>query len=202
MVLSIQNDMQADVSILEIQNEMLVRETMSKDIFGIDITSSVLEVARTMMENDTGSIIVKEDGDSTGIITEHDVIAKTVVKNVLPSEMTAREIMSSPIIAIKPSTSIIEAAEMMVRSNIRRLAVMEGDSIVGMITDRDIIAIAPGLTTILEELIELHHENNIQQETELERGICQSCGKLVDSPMNVNGLMLCEDCKEEEGYYD
>ncbi|WP_340819894.1 CBS domain-containing protein [Methanolobus sp. WCC4] len=202
MVLSVQNDMETDVSILEIQNEMSVKETMSKTIFDIDVSASVLEVAGKMAENDTDSVIVTEDADNIGIITEHDIITKTVVKNVLPSEMTAKEIMSSPIIATRPSTSIIEAAEMMVKSNIRRLAVMEGDHIEGMITDRDIIAIAPGLTTILEGLIELNHENKLHTEPELERGICQRCGALVDSLVDVNGSTLCEDCKEEEGYYD
>ncbi|WP_164997793.1 CBS domain-containing protein [Methanolobus psychrotolerans] len=202
MVLNVHDGMETDISIMEIQNEMSVKEIMSKDTFDIDVTASVLEVARKMAENDRSSIIVTEDSDSVGIITEHDIITKTVVRNVLPAEMIAREIMSSPIIAIKPSTNIIEAAEMMVKSNIRRLAVMEGEEIVGMVTDRDLLAIAPGLNTILEGLIELHHENNIHQEQELERGICQRCGAFVDNLMIMNGLMLCEDCKEEEGYYD
>jgi signal-transduction protein with cAMP-binding, CBS, and nucleotidyltransferase domain len=202
MVLNAHDDMETDVSIMEIENEMSVREIMSKEIFDIDTTASVLDVANRMAESSTGSIVVTENGDSIGIITEHDILVKTVARNILPSEMTAREIMSSPIIATKPTTNIIEAAGMMVKSDIRRLAVMEGDKIVGMITDRDILAIAPGLNTILEEMIELHHENNIQQEPELERGICQRCGALVDSLTDVNGLMLCEDCKEEEGYYD
>ncbi len=202
MVLKVQDDMETDVSIMEIQNEMSVKEIMSKEIFDIDVNASVLDVAKEMTRSNTGSIIVIEDGDSTGIITERDIITKTVVKNVLPAEMTAREIMSTPIIATKTPTNIIEAAEMMVRSNIRRLAVMEGDQIVGMVTDRDIIAIAPGLNTILEGLIELHHEKKYSQEPELERGICQRCGAFVDSLTNVNELILCEDCKEEEGYYD
>ncbi|MDG6244744.1 MAG: CBS domain-containing protein [Methanolobus sp.] len=202
MVLNNHNGMETDSSILEIQNDMLVRETMSKNIVGIDAAANVLEVARKMAENDTDSIIVKDDADSIGIITEHDIIIKTVIRNVLPAEMIAREIMSSPIISIKPSTNIIEAAEMMVRYNIRRLAVMEGDQIAGMITDRDIIAIAPGLTTILEGLIELHHESDVRQEQEFERGICQRCSAFVDNLADVNGLMLCEDCKEDEGYYD
>lgn len=202
MVLNNHNDMKTDSSILEIKNDMLVRETMSKNIVGIDAAANVLEVARKMAENDTDSIIVKDDADSIGIITEHDIIIKTVIRNILPAEMLAREIMSSPIISIKPSTNIIEAAEMMVRYNIRRLAVMEGDQIAGMITDRDIIGIAPGLTTILEGLIELHHEDDVRQEQELERGICQRCSTFVDNLADVNGLMLCEDCKEDEGYYD
>lgn len=202
MVLKVQDDMETDISIMEMHNEMSVKEIMSKHIICMDGTASVLDVAKKMAEKDTGSIIVNEDGDSTGIITESDIITKTVARNALPAEMTAREIMSTPIIATKPTTNMIEAAEMMVRSEIRRLAVMEGDKIIGMVTDRDIIAIAPGLNTILKGMIELHHENNYTQHQELGRGICQRCGAFVDSLTNVNESILCEGCKDEEGYYD
>lgn len=202
MVLNVQNDKETDFSMMGSQNEIPAREIMSKEIFDIDVASNVLEVARKMAENDTGSIIVNENGNNIGIITEHDIITKTVIKNILPAEMTAREIMSFPIIATKPSTSIIDAAEMMARSNIRRLAVMDNEQIVGMITDRDIIAIAPGLNTILEGLIELNHESDFHPKQEFERGICQRCGALVEDLTEINGLMLCEDCKEDEGYYD
>lgn len=200
MVLYVQNNMESNLP--EIRKDMLVKDTMSRNFSGVDSHSTVLEAARKIARSNTDSVIVTQNGDSLGIITGHDIIVKTVIKNVLPSEMTAGEIMSSPIITAKPSTDIIEAAEMMVKYNIRRLAVMENDSIVGMITDRDILAIAPGLTAILEGLIELNNENNICKETDIERGICQRCGALVDNLTAVNGLMLCEDCKEEEGYYD
>ena len=202
MVLNAQNANGADIPIMDIHNEMLVREIMSKDIFDIEVTASVLDVAMKMACNGTGSIIITEDGESVGIITERDIITKTVVRNVLPADMKARDIMSYPIIATKPTTNTIEAAEIMVKSNIRRLAVMESGKLTGMITDRDIIAIAPGLNTILEGLIELHHEGSFQKEQELERGICQRCGTFVDMLTDVNGLMLCDDCKEDEGYYD
>ncbi len=202
MVLNTQHEKGTGFSIMDIHNEILVREVMSKEIFDIELTATVLEVAKMMADNDTGSIIITKEGASVGIITEYDVITKTVVRNVLPADMKAMDIMSYPIITTKPITNIIEAAEIMVRSNIRRLVVMENDTISGMVTDRDIIAIAPGLNTILEGLIELHHEENFSGEQELERGICQRCGIFVDSLSDVNGLMLCDDCKEDEGYYD
>lgn len=202
MVVNEQRDLETDVSIKEIENEMSVKELMTRDIFVVDADATVLEVAREMTDRNADSVIVVDNGDTAGIITEKDIVSKTVAKNRLPGEMSAMEIMSSPIIAIRPSTGIIEAAELMVKSDIRRLAVMDGNAILGMITYRDIMAISPGLNTILQNLIELHLEGDFLKETDVERGICQRCGALSDNLTEVNGLNLCEDCSEEEGYYD
>ncbi|WP_235856323.1 CBS domain-containing protein [Methanolobus halotolerans] len=202
MVLNAQRDLETDVSIREIQNGMAVKEAMTKEIFVMNADASVLEVAREMADNNADNVIVVEDGDSVGIITENDIVSKTVVRNILPAEILARDIMSSPIISIKPSTGIIEAAELMIKSDIRRLAVMEGNLILGMITDRDILSISPGLNTILVNLIEMNRERDFLQETAVERGICQRCGALADNLTEVNGVPMCEDCREEEGYYD
>ncbi|MBN2110136.1 MAG: CBS domain-containing protein [Methanosarcinaceae archaeon] len=202
MVLNTQRDLETEVSVKEIQNEMTVKEAMTKEILVMDACSSVLEVAREMAGRNADSVIVIEDGDTVGIITERDIVSKTVARNMLPGEMLARDIMSSPIISIRPSTGIIEAAELMVRSDIRRLAVMDGNIMLGMITDRDIMAISPGLNTILVNLIEMNRERDFVSETGVERGICQRCGALTDNLAEVNGIPMCEDCREEEGYYD
>lgn len=202
MVLGAQWDLETDASINEIRKEMSVREVMTSNVVVANINSSVLEIAREMICQKVGSVIVTDDDDPVGIITEADIISKVVVNNMVPSTVVAGKIMSSPIIATKPSTNVIEAAEQMTRCNIRRLAVIDGDRMVGIITDRDILTISPGLNTILESLIELHRdEDNFVEESGIERGICQRCGAYTDLTL-MNGLMLCEDCKEEEGYYD
>ncbi|WP_406660286.1 CBS domain-containing protein [Methanolobus sp. ZRKC3] len=202
MVVNAEREFEASISVEEIQNGMLVREIMSKNVFVIDAKASVLEVAREMMKRNVGSMIITDDGDSVGIITERDIIFKAVVNNVLPGNMTCGDIMSSPIISVRPSMGVIEATELMVRSKIRRLPVMENSYIVGVLTDRDIMTVAPGLNTILESLIELHYADNLTEEKEIERGVCQRCGKLRESLIYLNGSMMCEDCREEEGYYD
>lgn len=202
MVLGAQWDLETDSSINEIRKEMSVREVMTSNVVVANINSSVLEIAREMIRQKVGSVIITDDHDPVGIITEADIISKVVVNNTMPGTVVAGKIMSSPIIATKPSTNVIEAAEQMTRCNIRRLAVIDGDRIVGIITDRDILTVSPGLNTILESLIELHRdESNFVEESGIERGICQRCGAYTDLTL-MNGLMLCEDCKEEEGYYD
>lgn len=202
MVLGVQRDLETDISFKEIHKEMSVREVMTTNVVVADINSNVLEIAREMICQEISSVIIIDDNDPVGIITEMDIISKVVINNMVPSSVMAGTIMSSPIIATKPSISVIEAAEQMTRCNIRRLAVIDGDRMVGIITDRDILTISPGLNTILESLIELHRdESNFEEEPGIERGICQRCGAYTDLTL-MNGLMLCEDCKEEEGYYD
>ncbi|WP_406656055.1 CBS domain-containing protein [Methanolobus sp. ZRKC2] len=202
MVLNTQRDLETEISVKEMQDEMTVKEAMTKEIFVMDANASVLEVARELIGRNADSIIIIEDGDSVGIITERDIVSKTVIKNKLPDEILAREIMSSPIISIKPSTGIIKAAELMTKSDIRRLVVMDGNVMLGMITDRDIMAISPGLNTILVNLIEMNRESDYIREPDVERGICQRCGALTDNLTETNGIPMCEDCREEEGYYD
>ncbi|MGB3908516.1 MAG: CBS domain-containing protein [Methanomethylovorans sp.] len=203
MVLGAQWNLGTDTSINKVRKEMSVREIMTSSVVVANINSSVLEIAQEMISQKVGSVIITDNDDNpVGIITETDIISKVVINNMVPSTVMAGTIMSSPIIATKPSTGVIEAAEQMTRCNIRRLAVKDGDKIVAIITDRDILTISPSLNTILESLIELHRdENSFVDESGIERGICQRCGAYTDLTL-MNGLMLCEDCKEEEGYYD
>lgn len=203
MVIGTKWDVEAEGTADQFLNDIVLREIMTQDIFILDITSTALEVAQAMKDNNIGSIIVSKDGNPTGIITERDIVHKVMAKDVKPSTMLAEEIMSSPIITVKSSTDVIKASEIMVKSGIRRLGVTNGDDeITGIVTDRDILTVAPGLNTILEDLIEMNREQDIPQTAEFGRGICQRCDSYVDSLSPVNGLMLCEDCKEDEGYYD
>jgi signal-transduction protein with cAMP-binding, CBS, and nucleotidyltransferase domain len=202
MVVNVERDFGSSISVEEIHNGILVKEIMSKDVFVIDADASILMVAKKMLDHDIGSIIITRDGESVGIITERDILFKTVVKNILPGDMRCKDIMSSPIISTKPSMGIIEAMELMVKCDIRRLAVIEDGCIVGIVTDKDIMYLAPGLNTILESLIELHRTDNPIDKSESERGICQRCGALSEELVYQNGRMMCEDCREDEGYYD
>jgi signal-transduction protein with cAMP-binding, CBS, and nucleotidyltransferase domain len=163
------------------------------DVIKLDVSGTVLEGARAMTGNGKDSLIVTRDGKPAGIITEHDIVEKVTAKGIAPAEVTCEEIMSSPIISAGPATSVIEASSIMVKSKIRRLAVLQGDDIAGIVTDRDILTISPILNTILESLIEMNEETKASGNGETGRGICQRCGSYVDVLKETNGLMLCED---------
>ncbi|WP_135610213.1 cyclic nucleotide-binding/CBS domain-containing protein [Methanococcoides sp. AM1] len=202
MVIGTKWDVEADGPADRFLKDIVVREIMTPEVLVLDIASTALKVAQTMKKRNVGSLIVSKDGNPVGIITERDIVHKVMAKDVKPSTILVEGIMSSPIITVNPATDVIKASEIMVKSGIRRLAITDDEKIIGIITDRDILTVAPGLNTILEDLIEINREQDISTTTEFGRGICQRCDSYVDSLSTVNGLMLCEDCKEDEGYYD
>ena len=213
MALGTQKDIESGKTYKELEDDLTVHEIMNRSVYTIDIDASVVDVAQMMSKYNVGSIIVMQNDNPVGIITERDMVKKILTGDIRPSRITAGEIMSSPLITTKPSTSVIDAAELMVKSNIRRLIVMQENKIGGFITDRDVLTISSGLNTILKNLIEMNQEQYFpvnseaeatSEQTEssqsVEQGICEYCGTFSENLKLVNGMMLCESCRDEEYY--
>ncbi len=198
MVLGTQRDMETGTSIKEIENEMRVSEVMTKNVFTLDVRANAAEIAGEMTRHNVSSIVVTKKGDAAGIITERDIVRKVVAENKQPGNIPASDIMSSPLMTARPSTNIIDVARIMLKHDIRRLVIKENGSASGIVTDKDLLMIAPGLNTILESLIEMSNEQNIPRTPELKSGTCEYCGAYGETVTLVNGLLLCEDCKDLE----
>lgn len=198
MVLGTQKDIETGISIKEIENEMLVSEVMTKNVFTLDVRANAAEIAEEMTRHNISSIVVTENSNAVGIITERDIVRKVVAENKEPGHILASYIMSSPLMTTRPSTNIIDAARIMLKHDIRRLVIKENGSASGIVTDKDLLMIAPGLNIILKSLIEMSNEQNIPRTPELESGTCEYCGAYSETVTLVNGLLLCEDCKDLE----
>ena len=120
-----------------------VSEIMPKrEVVSISSNSSLtaLDLSKLMVKHKIGSIIVKNTGNSLiGIITERDIIKKVCSKNIPPSEISFKEIMSSPVITIMSYDSIETAAQQMSKNKIKRLPVLEdNEKVVSIISITDI----------------------------------------------------------------
>lgn len=136
---------------------VLVRDVMSKDVRVVRPDSSVKEVVATMNKFDIGSIVVVQGERPVGIITERDILRRIVEPCLAPETLTARQIMTSPVITIDENASINEAAKLMAKKRIKRLLVTRNnDELVGIITFTDIVTKVPDLLSILEELVRPH----------------------------------------------
>ena len=93
-----------------------------------------------MLNNDIGAVIVIEKEKPVGIITEKDVLEKVITENKDVYETTANDIMSKPLISIESDRRIKEALELMRKHQIRRLAVTEKDILIGIVTERRLLA--------------------------------------------------------------
>jgi CBS domain-containing protein len=136
---------------------VLVRDVMSKNVRVVRPDSSAKEVVATMNKFNIGSVVVVQGERPVGIITERDILRRIVEPCLAPETLTARQIMSSPVITIDENASINEAAKLMAKKGIKRLLVTRNnDKLVGIITFTDIVAKVPDMLSILEELVRPH----------------------------------------------
>ncbi len=99
--------------------------------------ASVVELAQTMDEESVGSVVITEDTEPTGIVTDRDLTVRVLGEGVDPEKMTAAEVMSDDLCTIDRGAGFYEAAEMMSEHGIRRLPVCKDDELVGIITADD-----------------------------------------------------------------
>ena len=114
-----------------------VKAFMNRDLVSIDASRTIKEAVKRMVKAEIGSIVITNDGEPVGIVTERDVLKRALMAAKRPNR-PVREIMSTPLITIDSLATIGEAAELMTNREIRRLLVTEKDKVVGIITQRDI----------------------------------------------------------------
>jgi CBS domain-containing protein len=114
-----------------------VGSLISGRLISIVSKENVSEAAKLMRKNSVTSLLVKEKDRYIGIVTERDITNKVVAEERYPGDIEVKEIMSTPLITIAQGESIEKAAKLMRRKDVRRLAVTEGDNMVGIITETD-----------------------------------------------------------------
>jgi hypothetical protein len=93
----------------------------------------------------------------------------------------------------------------MLKANIKRLPVLKNGTIIGVISNTDILMVTPGLNTILKDLIDMNREAllsipSIEEiSEEFSTGICESCSYYSVDLKFVDGKYLCANCRQEEG---
>jgi len=132
---------------------MLVRDVMTREPRVVRRDTNVQEVVATMNKFDISSVIVVQEKRPVGIITHKDIVAKIVQQRIPPDAIKAIEIMTTPVVSISEDSSIEEAARLMSKKRIKKLAVVRDDELVGIVTSYDLLKAAPKLTEMFEELL-------------------------------------------------
>lgn len=119
---------------------MFVKDVMKRDVKTITSGSTVIDAAKRMAENNIGCLIVVNE-TLEGIVTERDVLVKIVAKGRDPREVKVREIMTSKVITTSPEKDMEEASNIMTKNKIKRLPVVFGNEVVGILTSTDVVEI-------------------------------------------------------------
>ena len=133
---------------------ILVRDVMTKEPRVVRRDTNVQEVVATMGKYDISSIIVVEEKRPIGIVTHKDIISKLVQARIPPDAVTAREVMTSPVVTISEDSSIEDAARLMSKKRIKKLIVTRNNNeLAGIITSSDLVREAPKTTELLNQLL-------------------------------------------------
>ena len=114
------------------------------DIFAVARNSSIEEACRIMDRNRIGALLVycsdsNDPQDLEGIVTERDIIELVARKGKDSLKGDVNEIMSKNIISVTPQCNKIDALDLMMENQIRHLAVMDQEKLVGVLSMRDLI---------------------------------------------------------------
>jgi CBS domain-containing protein len=129
-----------------------VRDVMVKEVITVDQDSTVREAVDIMNEFQIGSLLVLERGKAKGIVTERDFLRRVIAgaKDVMNTKV--KEIMTTPLVVVEPTMDLEEAVKLMFQSKIKKLAVVDANKLVGIVTLTDIARFQPQMIRMLKKL--------------------------------------------------
>jgi CBS domain-containing protein len=117
---------------------MRISEIMTADVQTVTPDTDLMTVARYMKDLDVGVIPVVEGQQLVGLITDRDIVIRAIATGKQPKESQVREHMSPSPTTVAPNDDVTRAAEIMAREQIRRLPVVEGGKLVGIVSIGDV----------------------------------------------------------------
>ena len=195
------------------EGEVTVRDVMTHDYVGVNESDSVLGAVELMDEEGVGCVVVLRGSDPVGIMTESDVLS-LLASGGDPSGTEVSALMSDPVVSVRADRALSDAAGTMSREDIRRLVVTNDDDLVGVLSERDVISASASLSGVPTydgkspremgdpmgneslggDQVSATAETDDRHEYS-DRSICETCGTLSRELTNVNGQLICADCR-------
>jgi CBS domain-containing protein len=177
--------------------DVKVEDVMSSPVITIKDTDSVLAASKLMKKHEIGCVVVVDkSGKPLGLMTERDVVRRVAALDLLPSKVKAGKSMSKPLGTIDPSSNVTDAAKEMRELKVRRLVVVQGGHVKGIITSNDIVDITPALIDVMAEKSQIAPVQKIKETAPLS-GYCDRCGSWADELKSHDGQFLCDDCASD-----
>jgi len=129
-----------------------VEDVMVKEVITIDENSTIKEAAEVMNKFEIGCLIAVRKGKAMGILTERDVLKRVVADARDTTKTNVKKVMTSPLVVVEPGTDLEEVVKLMFQMKIKKLPVVDGKRLVGLISLTDIARFQPQMIKILKQL--------------------------------------------------
>lgn len=133
---------------------MLVKDIMNKKVFVAKPEVTLREASEVMSRLHIGCLVITQDEKIIGIITGSDIL-RSIAQGKNPDTTLVEEIMSREVKTIEPDKRIEDAVDLMIKYKIKKLPVVDGKKLVGIVTASDIVVIEPKLIASIASLVSL-----------------------------------------------
>jgi len=113
--------------------------TKGRVIWSIGPEETVYRAIELMSEKGIGCLVVLTGGQLAGIVSERDYARKVILKGRSSQDTRVREIMTTPALFVTPEKTVADAMRIMTGRRVRHLPVLEGDSVIGMLSIGDVV---------------------------------------------------------------
>jgi CBS domain-containing protein len=117
---------------------MKIEEIMVKNVITLQRDLSALDAVKIMNKNRIGCLIVVDNGQIAGILTERDMLERVLEECKDPKETRVSEIMTEDVMVGKPDMELVEATRLLFEKKVKKLPIVEGNRLVGLVTLTDI----------------------------------------------------------------
>ncbi|HYY77315.1 MAG TPA: CBS domain-containing protein [Gaiellaceae bacterium] len=131
-----------------------IRDLMTENPSSCERGTPVAEAAKVMAREDVGSVPVVEGGKLVGVVTDRDLVVRVLSEGRDPKSTTVGEVASSELVTLSPDDGLDQALQLLARHQVRRLPVVEGERLVGIVAQADIARHADEVQTgeVVEEI--------------------------------------------------
>ena len=117
----------------------ILRSKPDQTVHTMEPTASAYEAARFMADKNIGALVVIERGKVVGIVSERDCARKLVAMARSSQDTLLRDIMSSPVMYVRPDQTGEECMALMTENRLRHLPVMDAGQLIGLISIGDLV---------------------------------------------------------------
>ncbi len=114
-------------------------EAKGRAVHAIGPDEPVYEAIRRMAEHSIGALLVMEGERLLGVVSERDYARKVILKDRSSRTTPVRDIMSSPVITVRPEATVAECMQLMTERRIRHLPVLSGERVLGVLSIGDLV---------------------------------------------------------------